>query len=466
MRYAAIVASSLLVVVSLVSFETPARASNDDFAYVRGQADAYQRGREDEWRRHQSEGDGYRPRREYNQNWRLGQRVYAPDYGVDSATYNGLNSNQSAYFARSGAQGFTVSGGTSPPSVVDPPVVTPPATGTPRAQLLAYLQSLSGNHTLIGQTSNNDNGEFNADTQAFGFSPAIMFNDPWAAQWAGNAPFWTDFMPAALAHAKAGGIVGMSLVLPNPVDHGPSMSGPAVDPVQLLTPGSALNNSLNGELDQAAGLLQQFKDAGDAVLTRFMMELDGGWFWWGDGHFSNAQQTQLFRYIVNYLRVTKGLDNLLTTFAVNGGPGDYEYPGDDVVDIVGIDAYTNSLAGTYKGVYDKLISQAPTKVFALTEFGSGGPSAADPSYDLNRLKTDIQSALPRAVYANFWPGWGPDQQVNGKAAMSEPFWINKSQVMLPAPPPTPPVDPTPPTPSRSDTDHFRHRPRQSGLPDQ
>ena len=115
-------------------------------------------------------------------------------------------------------------------------------------------------------------------------------------------------MPAALAHAKAGGIVGMSLCLPNPVDGGPSQGGPAVDPVQLLTPGSALNSSLNRELDQAAGLLQQFKAAGVAVLTRFMFELDGGWFWWGHaGNFSTAQQTQLYQYIVNYLRVTKGL---------------------------------------------------------------------------------------------------------------------------------------------------------------
>ena len=83
MRYAAIIASSLLVAVSLASFETPARAGNDDFAYMRGQADAYQRGREDEWRRQQSEGDGYRHRHEYNQNWRLGQRYYEPDYGLN-----------------------------------------------------------------------------------------------------------------------------------------------------------------------------------------------------------------------------------------------------------------------------------------------------------------------------------------------------------------------------------------------
>ena len=74
------------------------------------------------------------------------------------------------------------------------------------------------------------------------------------------------------------------------------------------------------------------------------------------------------------------------------------------------------------------MSQAPTKVFALTEFGSGDPSSPDRSYDVNRLKSDIQSALPRTVYANFWSGWGPNLQPNGKAAMSDPFWINKSQV--------------------------------------
>ena len=83
MRYAAIIASSLLVAVSLASFGTPARAGNDDFAYVRGPADAYQRGREDEWRRQQSAEDAYRHRRDYNQNWRLGERYYEPDYGRD-----------------------------------------------------------------------------------------------------------------------------------------------------------------------------------------------------------------------------------------------------------------------------------------------------------------------------------------------------------------------------------------------
>jgi len=81
MRRVAIIASSLLVAVSLASFETPARAGSDDLAYVRGQMDTNQRGPEDEWRRQQSAEDAYRHRRDYNQDWRLGQRYYEPDYG-------------------------------------------------------------------------------------------------------------------------------------------------------------------------------------------------------------------------------------------------------------------------------------------------------------------------------------------------------------------------------------------------
>ncbi len=81
MRYAAMGASALLMAVSLASFETPARANNDDFAYVRGQTDAFQRGEEDGWRRQQSAEDRYRHLRD-SQNWRLGERYYAPDYGL------------------------------------------------------------------------------------------------------------------------------------------------------------------------------------------------------------------------------------------------------------------------------------------------------------------------------------------------------------------------------------------------
>lgn len=314
-------------------------------------------------------------------------------------------------------------------------------TSPPRQQMLTYLQSISGVKTLFGQTSFPDEREFNADTAGLGISPAVMFNDPWIVQFAGSAAFDPSFMAAALAHAAAGGIVGMSMLLPNPVDLGPSTSGPAVNATQILTPGSALNTALNGMLNQAAGLLQQFKDAGRAVLTRYMFELDHGGFWWGvsvdangvnrGGNFTNAQQTLLFQYITNYFRVTKGLDNLLITFAVNGGPGTYQYPGDNYVDIIGIDSYTDNLAGVYGPWFNTLRAQAPSKLFALTEFGSGDPNAPDTLYDTNRIRIDIQSSLPRTCYVNFWSGWQPVLYQNAVGAMNNAFWIHKGQVVLP-----------------------------------
>lgn len=315
----------------------------------------------------------------------------------------------------------------TPPIPIDPPV-----TGSPRDKLLAYLEQCSApDRCLFGQTSFPDQREFNEVANTYGFAPAIMFNDPWVVQWAGNAPYDGSFIGAQLQHCREGGIAGMSLMLPNPANNANSTDGAHVDPVQLLTPGTALNNRLNANLDLAAGLLQQHMDAGNAVPTRYLFELDGPWFWWGYGKFTGPQQTQLYGYITHYLRVTKHLDNLVTEFAINGGPNTYEYPGDDVVDMVGIDAYTNNLAGTYKSKYDKLRQQAPNKLFCMTEYGSGDPNGPDPNFDLTRLKADLQSALPRCCLVNFWSGWQPTKQKNGHAAMSDPFHINKAQVALP-----------------------------------
>lgn len=313
-----------------------------------------------------------------------------------------------------------------------PPDIIPPTTGTPRTRLIAYLNGLAGHQCLLGQTSFPDQREFNEVTAAFGFSPALMVNDPWLVQWSGNAPFSDAFVPSQIAHAKAGGIAGLSLMLPNPLTGNTSTSS-GIDLTQAATPGNATNAGLNRLLDQGVGVLNQFKAADIAVPVRYMFELDGAWFWWGmdrGGPRTNQQQTRLFRYITDYLR-GKGLgDTILPTFAINGGPGTYQYPGDDWVDIVGIDAYTDTLASTYGHVYDALHSQAPGKVFGLTEYGTGDPNGCNPAYDMNRLKPDIQAALPRATYCNFWSGWQPNKCRNGKAAMSDPYWINKSQVQL------------------------------------
>jgi hypothetical protein len=90
MRSMTTMAAVLLLGTPLVTGGPPAKADNNDFMgqrFLNGSSgndrDAYQRGRNDEMRRQQAEGNGYRHRHEYNQNWRLGQRYYAPDDGRD-----------------------------------------------------------------------------------------------------------------------------------------------------------------------------------------------------------------------------------------------------------------------------------------------------------------------------------------------------------------------------------------------
>lgn len=317
----------------------------------------------------------------------------------------------------------------SPPWVPPAKPVTPPTTGTPRARMLAYFDSLATHHCLIGQTSFPTQKEFDEVTSAFGFSPALMINDPWVVQWAGNAPFSDAFVARQLAHAKAGAIVGLSLMLPNPLTGNTSTSG-GIDLTAAATPGNATNAGVNRLLDQGIGVLNQFKAQDIAVPVRYMFELDGAWFWWGvdppGGSRTNQQQTLLFRYITNYLRGHGLADHILPTFAINGGPLTYEWPGDDACDLVGIDAYTSDLP-KYKGQYDRLRQLAPSKPFILSEYGSGDPNGPDPNFDLTRLKGDIASTMPRCVMANFWSGWQPSKQRNGKQALSDPYWINKGQ---------------------------------------
>jgi hypothetical protein len=299
----------------------------------------------------------------------------------------------------------------------------------PRQRLLNYLVQISGNHVLSGQTSHANFDQFDADTVALGFPVAIAFCDGWMDA---VASFDGSFTTRMLAHAAAGGIIGVLATLPNPVSLGGAQDGVPVNATTLLTPGTLSNTNLLTALDQIAGVLQTFRSAGRAVLFRPMQEMDiPGGFWWGQNNFSTAQFTQLWRFVHDYLTVTKGLDNLIWCFSINGGPGTFAYPGDDVVDVVGIDAYTNTPAATYLAIYNQLRAQAPSKPIALTEWGSGTPSANNPAFVTQTLINDIKASMPRICFVNAWSGWNWSLETNPIAGLTDLYVINRAAVAIP-----------------------------------
>lgn len=135
--------------------------------------------------------------------------------------------------------------------------------------------------------------------------------------------------------------------------------------------------ALIGDIDVVAASLKKFQDAKVPVLWRPLHEAAGGWFWWGafsktasaaDKAAAGARYVKLWNILYERLVSHHGLHNLIWVWTSNGADPAW-YPGDDKVDVVGMDIYTTSTDlcvaqwKTITGVY------GGKKLIALSEFG-------------------------------------------------------------------------------------------------
>lgn len=118
--------------------------------------------------------------------------------------------------------------------------------------------------------------------------------------------------------------------------------------VEQLLPGGSKHDSLCKALDAVASFFNQLKTTrGQMVPVAFrpFHEMNGGWFWWGKNSCTPEQYKALFRFTVNYLRNEKHLHQLVIVYSPDAFQTreDYLnwYPGDEFVDILGVDDYKN-----------------------------------------------------------------------------------------------------------------------------
>jgi mannan endo-1,4-beta-mannosidase len=149
------------------------------------------------------------------------------------------------------------------------------------------------------------------------------------------------------------------------------------DPVTNVLPGGTARAVYLAQLDEIATFLNNLKDDNGAlipVIWRSFHENDGDWFWWGIDTCTETQYIALWQDMVTYLRDTKGIHNILYCYnpeVINGYTYDGAlYPGDDYVDICGVDRYsdtgiTASVLASYQAAND--IALAKGKVYAITE---------------------------------------------------------------------------------------------------
>lgn len=135
---------------------------------------------------------------------------------------------------------------------------------------------------------------------------------------------------------------------------------------------------LVADIDKISKHFQRLQTQGIAAIWRPIHEAAGGWFWWG----SKGTEAYKALYALVYDRMvnTNGLKNLIWVWNIERDPAigyDYKalngawYPGDEYVDIIGVDIYNSAFDyNSNVNSYNKIVSEMGTdKIIALTENG-------------------------------------------------------------------------------------------------
>jgi len=153
-----------------------------------------------------------------------------------------------------------------------------------------------------------------------------------------------------------------------------------------ILPGGENHNWYKLKLDKVADVFSNLKgNNGELipVIFRPFHEFDGSWFWWGANFCTPDEFKTAFKFTVDYLKVTKGIHNVLYSFGPDNSYDTQDkylsrYPGDAYVDVLGIDNYWDlrsgagqagsNLANTKLKVVSDL-AKAKVKIAAMTETG-------------------------------------------------------------------------------------------------
>lgn len=219
------------------------------------------------------------------------------------------------------------------------PVLTNPSATPAATALYQYICDMRGKGILSGQQeipfNNNDSDELRYIQKITGQQPAILGLDYISNDFSGvnqRAKQWYE----------KGGIVSICWHwgIP-PYGSGYLSSKESIDLAELLTPGTSLYEGLLENLDRTALALKELCDAGIPVLWRPLHEFDGDWFWWGKG--GSSAFVQLWRLMYHRYTEIHKLNNLIWVLGYAHVKGQGYYPGDQYVDIMGCDCYSEGI---------------------------------------------------------------------------------------------------------------------------
>jgi mannan endo-1,4-beta-mannosidase len=194
--------------------------------------------------------------------------------------------------------------------------------------------------------------------------------------------------------------------------------------VARLLPGGDRHKDLTKRLDLMGAFFNALKDDQGKpipIIFRPYHEHNGDWFWWGKGPCNEQDYIALWRFTVEYLRDSLHIHQLLyasspdrSRMKTADNPLDflYAYPGDEYVDILGLDDYWDlGAAETYnklitRPMQDSLficslrtltsIASEKDKICALTETGMN--KLREPDWFTKRILVPVKNdSLARRI---------------------------------------------------------------------
>ncbi|MCI1634628.1 glycoside hydrolase family 26 protein [Bifidobacterium sp.] len=276
-------------------------------------------------------------------------------------------------------------------------------------QLLVNLRKSQGQFAMFGH---HDDLSCRRDTtmpsdvlQATGVYPAVFGFDFGGIEKYGMPDFDEQYFSRQrdqIIYAfSRGAVITMSWHSVNPVTGGGYGNNCSPDSVKAVLPGGFKLSDFNRWLDGVADFAHSLVDADEQtipVVFRPLHEHNGDWFWWcigkrdGQVDTDEAQFIELWQYIVSYLRDKRGVHNFLyanspdrSCFTIDDFDTGYfrGYPGDDFVDIFGLDDYIDIgrfdnhqspelIFKDFQTVLRKLVecAEGRNKVAAFTEVGT------------------------------------------------------------------------------------------------
>jgi mannan endo-1,4-beta-mannosidase len=202
------------------------------------------------------------------------------------------------------------------------------------------------------------------------------------------------------------------------------------DGFRSILPGGVNHEVYRNDLRTVARFFASLRDARDRlvpVIFRPFHECDGDWFWWGAPYCTPDEFKQLWRFTVTYLRDSLGVHNLLYAYSPDAyfdTPEEYlaRYPGDDFVDILGVDDYRDFKHDERQAnrARERLailtaLARDKRKPAALTEtayFVKRDSAGARDVARLRRLLAVVEEATDLA-YVSFWGNGGSEYCVPG-----------------------------------------------------